>query len=110
MGVEEQLRDSKGCRFGLQMEWTQCRTPEYLSRLALPVGVAMTVWTAVGAAVAAEESSVQMPCKQKGARLSLLAVCGGAFAWCTDSTIPSASAVVGSGCLYLKSDKRSGSF
>ncbi len=74
MGVEEQLRDSKGCRFGVQMEWTQFRTPQYLSRLALLVGVAMRVWTAVGAAVAEEEPSVQMPCKQKGARLSLLRV------------------------------------
>lgn len=74
MAIEEQFRDSKGSRFGLQMEWTQFRTPEYLSRLTLLVGIAMAIWTAVGAAVAQKEPTVQMPCKHKGARLSVLRV------------------------------------
>jgi hypothetical protein len=74
MAIEEPCRDSKGSRFGLQMEWTQFRTPGYLSRLTLLVGVAMAIWTAVGQAVAEEKPMVQMPCKQRGARLSLLTV------------------------------------
>jgi len=29
MGIEEQFRDTKGCRFGVQLEWTQFRKPRY---------------------------------------------------------------------------------
>src|SRR5262249_52659101 len=32
MAVEEQFRDTKGCRFGVRLEWTPCRTPAYLAR------------------------------------------------------------------------------
>lgn len=74
MGLEEQLRDTKGCRFGVKLEWTQFRTPEYLARFTLLVGVALVLWTAVGQAVAEETPSVRLPCKQKGPRLSLLRV------------------------------------
>jgi hypothetical protein len=30
--VEEQCRDTKGCRFGVRLEWTPYRTPTYLAR------------------------------------------------------------------------------
>jgi hypothetical protein len=63
MGLEEQLRDTKGCRFGVKF-----RTPEYLARFTL------LLWTAVGQAVAQATPSVRLPCKQKGPRLSLLRV------------------------------------
>jgi len=72
--IEEQLRDLKGCRFGLKLEWTQFRTPQYLARFTLLLGVALVLWTAVGQAVAEEAPSVRLPCKQKGPRLSLLHV------------------------------------
>ena len=74
MAIEEQLRDTKGCRFGVKLEWTQFRTPSYLARFTLLVGVALVLWTAVGQAVANEEPSVRLPCKRKGPRLSLLRV------------------------------------
>ncbi len=74
MTIEEQLRDTKGCRFGVKLEWTQFRTPAYLARFTLLVGVALVLWTAVGQAVAEQEPSVRLPCQQKGPRLSLLRV------------------------------------
>jgi len=39
-------RDTKGCRFGVKLERTQFRTPEYLARFTL-----LSLWTAVGQAV-----------------------------------------------------------
>jgi hypothetical protein len=74
MGLEERLRDTQGCRFGVKLEWTQFRTPEYLARFTLLVGVALLLWTAVGQAVAQATPSVRLPCKQKGPCLSLLRV------------------------------------
>ena len=74
MTIEEQLRDTKGCRFGVKLEWTQFRTPPYLARFTLWVGVALVLWTAVGQAMAEKRPSVRLPCKRKGPRLSLLRV------------------------------------
>jgi Transposase DDE domain len=74
MTVEEQFRDTKGCRFGVRLEWTQFRTPIYLARLTLLVGVALVLWTAVGQAVAQTTPRVRLPCRHKGPRLSLLRV------------------------------------
>lgn len=74
MTVEEQFRDTKGCRFGVRLEWTQFRTPAYLARFTLLVGVALMLWTAVGQAVAAQTPRVRLPCKRKGPRLSLVRV------------------------------------
>jgi hypothetical protein len=74
MAVEEQFHDSKGCRFGVRLEWTQFRTPVYLARFTLLVGVALVLWTAVGQAVAEKAPRVRLPCKRNGPRLSLLRV------------------------------------
>jgi hypothetical protein len=74
MTIEEQFRDTKGCRFGVRLEWTQLRTPAYLARLTLLVGVALVLWTAVGQAVATQAPRVRLPCKRKGPRLSLVRV------------------------------------
>ena len=74
MGIEQQLRDVKGCRFGVQLKWTQFRTPHYLARMILLVGVALVLWTAVGHAVVQRDPSVCLPCKHKGPRLSLVQV------------------------------------
>jgi hypothetical protein len=74
MTVEEQFRDTKGCRFGVRLEWTQFRTPSYLARLTLLVGVALMLWTAVGQAVALTTPRVRLPCRYKGPRVSLLRV------------------------------------
>jgi hypothetical protein len=72
--IEEQFRDTKGCRFGVRLEWTQFRTPPYLARFTLLVGVALVLWTAVGQAVAHTAPRVRLPCKRKGPRLSLVRV------------------------------------
>jgi hypothetical protein len=72
--IEEQFRDTKGCRFGVRLEWTQFRTPQYLARFLLLVGVVLLLWTAVGHAVAEQTPSVRLHCKRKGPRLSLVRV------------------------------------
>jgi len=74
MAIEQQIRDTKGCRFGVKLIWTQFQNPQYLSRFVLLVGVALVLWTAVGQAVAQQNPKVRLPCKRKGPRLSLLRV------------------------------------
>lgn len=74
MAIEQQIRDTKGCRFGVKLIWTQFQKPQYLSRFVLLVGVALVLWTAVGEAVAEQNPRVRLPCKRKGPRLSLLRV------------------------------------
>jgi hypothetical protein len=43
MGVEEQLRDTKGCRYGVQILWTAFQQSERIGRLFVLVGVAITL-------------------------------------------------------------------
>jgi len=74
MAIEQQIRDTKGCRFGVKLEWTQFKNPQYLSRFVLLVAVALVLWTAVGQAVEEQNPGVRLPCKRKGPRLSLLRV------------------------------------
>jgi Transposase DDE domain. len=74
MAIEQQIRDTKGCRFGVKLIWTQFNKPQYLSRFVLLIAVALVLWTAVGQAVAEQNPEVRLPCKRKGPRLSLLRV------------------------------------
>lgn len=74
MAIEQQIRDTKGCRFGVKLEWTQFKKPQYLSRFVLLIAVALMLWTAVGEAVAQQNPKVRLPCKRKGPRVSLLRV------------------------------------
>ena len=74
MTIEEQFRETKGCRFGVRLEWTQCHTPQYLARLLLLVGIVLVLWTAVGHAVAEQTPAARLPCKRKGPRLALVQV------------------------------------
>ncbi len=74
MAVEEQLRDQKGCRFGVQLYWTQFRTPEHLGRFARLVGIALFIWMAVGAKVARQNPSLRMPHPTKGPRRSYVTI------------------------------------
>ena len=71
LAIDEQFRDTKGCRFGVRLAWTQFRTPASLARFAVLVGAAPVLWTAVGQAVAEKAPRVRLPCKRKGPRLSL---------------------------------------
>ena len=79
MGIEEQFRDAKGCRFGLKLKWTQFTKPEFVERMYLLVGVALLLWTSVGRAVEEAEPKVRLKSKTKGARLSLARI--GSYYW-----------------------------
>jgi hypothetical protein len=70
MSVEEQIRDTKGCRFGVQLKWTQFRKPEHLSRFAALVGLAIMLWTAAGYAAAMGDPSLRFNHPTKGPRFS----------------------------------------
>ncbi len=74
MGIEEQIRDSKGARFGFRLFWTQIKRPESLARLTLLVGIALIVLMVVGKWFSERNPWAQMPSKKKGARLSLVSV------------------------------------
>jgi hypothetical protein len=37
MAIEEQIRDTKGARFGLKLVWTQIKTPQALGRFTLGI-------------------------------------------------------------------------
>jgi len=74
MAIEEQIRDTKGARFGLKLVWTQIHTPAALARFALLIGLTILILTAIGHAVVRHTPGVQLCCKKKGPRLSLLSV------------------------------------
>ena len=74
MAIEEQIRDTKGARFGLKLVWTQIHTPAALARFALLIGLTILLLTAIGHAVVRHTPGVQLSCKKKGPRLSLLSV------------------------------------
>ena len=74
MAMEEQIRDTKGARFGLQLVWTQIKTPQALARFTLLIGLALLLLTAIGNALALRHPKIRLPSKRKGPRLSLLSV------------------------------------
>jgi hypothetical protein len=79
MGIEEQFRDAKGQRFGVQLRWTQFTKPEFVERMYLLVGVALLLWTSVGRAAEEADPKVRLESRTKGARLSLARV--GSYYW-----------------------------
>jgi hypothetical protein len=74
MAIDEQIRDSKGARFGLKLVWTQIKTPQALARFTLLTGWAILFLTAIGHAVSLRRPDVRLTSKTKGHRLSLLTV------------------------------------
>jgi hypothetical protein len=74
MAIEEQIRDTKGARFGLRLVWTQIKTPQALAPFTLLIGLALLLLTAIGHALALRYPNVRLPSKTKGPRLSLLTV------------------------------------
>lgn len=74
MGIEEQIRDSKGSRFGFRLFWTQIRRPEALARLTLLIGIALLLLTGVGKWFSDRNPWARLPSSGKGARLSLVSV------------------------------------
>jgi hypothetical protein len=74
MGIEQQIRDTKGSRFGFRLFWTQIRRPEALARLTLLVGIALILLTVVGKWLSDRKPELRLPSKKKGPRLSLVSV------------------------------------
>lgn len=74
IACEQQFRDTKGCRFGLRLFWTQFQKPDHLARFALLAGIAIFVWTSVGVAVAQAKPSFRLPHAQKGPRQSYVLI------------------------------------
>jgi len=74
MAIEEQIRDTKGARFGFQLVWTQIKTPQALARFTLFIGLAILLLTAIGYAISMHRFDVRLPSKKKGPRLSLITV------------------------------------
>lgn len=74
MCIEEQFRDTKGCRFGARLFWAQHRKPERLARALLLLGIAAFVWLAVGALAVDGRRNWQLDHPTKGPRLSFLTI------------------------------------
>jgi hypothetical protein len=74
MAIEEQIRDTKGARFGLKLVWTQIKTPQALARLTLLIGLTLVLLTAIGHAVGMRRPDVRFTSKTKGPRLSFLTI------------------------------------
>jgi hypothetical protein len=74
MTIEEQFRDTKGCRFGVKLYWTQFRNPAHLGRMAILIGVAIMLWTAVGVIAAGERPSLRFCHPKKGPRCSYVTI------------------------------------
>ena len=74
MAIEEQIRDQKGCRFGVKLYWTQFRNPEHLARFTRLVGLALCLWYAAGVQAARKRPSLRLPDRRKGPRRSYLTI------------------------------------
>jgi hypothetical protein len=74
MTVEEQLRDSKGRRFGVKLFWTQFRDPEALGRFMMLLAVALLMWTLTGFVAAFYDPSLRLRSRKKGPRQSYVTI------------------------------------
>jgi hypothetical protein len=74
MTVEEQFRDTKGCRFGAKLLWTQFRDPEALTRFVTLLAVALLIWLLAGTVAAAQDRSLLLICRKKGPRQSFITI------------------------------------
>ena len=61
MGIEEQFRDGKGCRFGIKMKWTKFRTCETINRLFLLAALAKTIWIAAAVLACRNDQNLRVP-------------------------------------------------
>jgi hypothetical protein len=74
MTVEEHFRDSKGCRFGARLFWTQYKNPVALGRFLMLLGTAMLMWTLTGRAAARRDPTLRLVSRKKGPRQSYLTI------------------------------------
>jgi hypothetical protein len=70
MRVEEMFRDSKGCRYGMQLFWTRFIRPDQLNRLFLMAAIAIAIWTAAGALALQADPSAALFSRSRGPRRS----------------------------------------
>lgn len=70
MDIEEAFRDTKGARFGAQMEWSRIRKPEALDRYWMLATVALAAWTLAGCLMERDDPSATWPSAKKGPRYS----------------------------------------
>jgi len=74
VSVEEQFRDTKGCRFGIKMKWTKFTTCEGINRFYLLAALALICWTASGVLEAREDPTMRLVSKSKGPRRSFVSI------------------------------------
>ena len=74
MTVEEHFRDTKGCRFGVKLFWTQFRDPEALARFVMLLAIAILCWTLAGIAAARRNPSLRLRSRKKGPRQSFVTI------------------------------------
>lgn len=74
MTVEEQFRDTKGCRFGVRLVWTHFKNPEVLARFVMLLAVAMLIWFITGVIATVRNRWWRMPCRKKGPRQSYITI------------------------------------
>lgn len=74
MSIEEQFRDTKGCRFGTMLAWTHFQQEESINRLFLLTALALVLWLAAGWWACQQDDSLRWPSKAKGPRRSFSAI------------------------------------
>lgn len=74
MTVEEQIRDTKGKRFGAKLFWTQFRDPDALARFMMLLAVALVMWTITGFVAAFYNPSLRLRSRKKGPRQSYVTI------------------------------------
>jgi len=74
MAVEEQFRDTKGCRYGVEVVWNLFEQAERVGRFFVCVGIALAVWTAMGHEIAQQDPTARLPHPTKGPRRSLATI------------------------------------
>jgi hypothetical protein len=74
MTVEELFRDSKGCRYGAKLFWTQFRDPEALGRFFMMLAIALLIWMLIGTAAARRDPSLRYRSRKKGPRQSYVTI------------------------------------
>ena len=74
MSIEEQFRDTKGCRFGVKIKWTAFQKPQAVNRMFLLTALSMMVWYAAAWLACRNDPSLRLQSASKGPRRSFLAI------------------------------------
>jgi hypothetical protein len=74
VSVEEQFRDTKGCRYGMKMRWTKFDKCERINRLFLIAALALICWTVSGVLATREDPTMRLVSRSKGPRRSFVSI------------------------------------